>query len=99
MGTSKNAILKERMLRYYFFNTKKQYLLYECWVFYKILDIMVANFKVKFKESGKSGTIFVSDDGFIKIIYQKRYKTRRLKNGQVMYDKPDIIIKSRTDQS
>jgi hypothetical protein len=90
--TSKNTELTEHMLRYYFFNTKKPYLLYECWVFYKILDIIVDNFKIKFKESGTSGTTFVSDDGSIKVIYQKRYKAKWLKKGQEMYEYPDIII-------
>lgn len=80
------------MLRYYFFDTKNQYLLYECWVIYKILDIMVDNFKVKFRKSGKSGTTFVSDDDSIKVTYQKRYKAKWLKEGQEMYEYPNIII-------
>jgi hypothetical protein len=90
--TSKNTELLEHMLKYYFFNAKNPNLLYECWVFYKILDIMVDNFKVKFKESGRSETTFISDDGFIKVIYQRRYKAKWFKKGEVIYEIPDIVI-------
>jgi hypothetical protein len=90
--TSKNTELSEHMLRYYFFNTKDPNLLYECWVCYKVLDSMVDNFKVKFKESRSSETLFMSEDGSIKMIYQKRYKTRWLKNGNPIEEIPDIVI-------
>jgi hypothetical protein len=80
------------MLRYYFFNIQDSNLLYECWVFYKILDVMVDNFNIKFKESGKSEITFVSDDGSIKVIYQRRYKAKWFKKGQALDEVPDIII-------
>ena len=90
----------EHMLRYHFFNVKKPSMLYECWVFYKILDMMVDYFKVKFKESVSSETVFMSEDGSIKMIYQKRYKTRWLdENGNPIEEIPDIVIQSRNGSS
>jgi hypothetical protein len=43
-----------------------------------------------------SETIFTSEDGSIKMIYQKRYKTRWLdENGDPIEEKPGIVIQSR----
>lgn len=90
----------EHMLRYHFFKVKNPSMLYECWVFYKILDMMVDYFKVKFKESVSSGTVFMSEDGSIKMIYQKRYKTKWLdKNGNPIEEIPDIVIQSSNGSS
>jgi hypothetical protein len=86
------------MLRYHFFNIRNPHLLFECWVFYKILDIMVDKFGVKFKGSGsrKSETTFSSGDGSIKVIYQRRYKSKWLRKGKALKEVPDIVIESRT---
>lgn len=53
---------------------------------------MVDNFKIKFKESRKSETTFISDDGFVKVIYQRRYTVKWFKKDEVMYEIPDIVI-------
>jgi hypothetical protein len=90
----------EHMLRYYFFTVKKPSMLYECWIFYKILDMLVDYFGVKFKESTSSETTFMSEDGLIKIIYQKRYKTIWFdENGNPLEEIPDIIIQARNGTS
>ena len=90
----------EHMLRYYFFNVEKLSMLYECWVFYKILNMMVDYFGVKFKESTSSETTFMSEDGSIKMIYQKRYKTIWFdENGNPLEEIPDIIIQARNGTS
>jgi uncharacterized protein YlzI (FlbEa/FlbD family) len=90
----------EHMLRYYFYNVKKPSMLYECWVFYKILDIMIDYFKVKFKETRSSETTFMSEDGSIKMIYQKRYKTIWFdEDGNPIEEIPDIVIQSRNGSS
>ncbi len=58
--SSNNPELIEHSLRYYFFTMKdkdKMNRLYECWVFYKILDIISDLFKIKFKEVTKYNEI------------------------------------------
>lgn len=94
--TSKDTELLEHMLRYHFFNVQNPNLLYECWVFYKILDVMVDNFNVKFKESRKAETTFSSNEGSIKVIYQRRYKAKWFKKGEALDEVPDIVIEFRT---
>lgn len=99
VSTSDTKVI-EHMLRYYFFNLKKASMLYECCVFYKILDIMVEYFKVKFIESRASEATFRSEDNSIKIVYQKRFKTRWFdENGNPVEEIPDIIIQSRNGSS
>ena len=69
--------------------------LYECWVFYKILDCISDWFKIKFKELTKYNEItFDASSGKIKsIIYQKKYETGwTYKDGLPILDRPDIVI-------
>ena len=94
--TTENSNILEHMLRYHFFNIRNPHLLFECWVFYKILDTMVDKFDVKFKGSRKSETTFISDDGSIKVVYQRRYKSKWLRKGKALKEVPDIVIESRT---
>ena len=93
--TAKNSSLFKHMLRYHFFNIRNPHFLFECWVFYKILDIMVDKFGVKFKGSKKSETTFASDDGSVQVVYQRRYKSKWLRNGKALNEVPDIVIEFR----
>jgi hypothetical protein len=96
--SNNNPELIEHSLRYYFFtlkDTDKMNRLYECWVFYKILDSISDWFKIKFKELTKYNEItFDASIGKIKnIIYQKKYETGwTYKDGLSILDRPDIVI-------
>jgi hypothetical protein len=100
--SNNNPELIEHSLRYYFFNLKdkkKMNRLYECWVFYKILDCTSDTFKIKFKEitKYKEITFEASSSSKIKnIVYQKKYETGWTdKNEQAIPDRPDIVINFR----
>lgn len=96
--SNNNPELIEHSLRYYFFTIKdkdKMNKLYECWVFYKILDCISDLFKIKFRELTKYNEItFEAFSGKIKnIIYQKKYETGwTYIDGLPILDRPDIVI-------
>lgn len=97
--SNNNPELTEHSLRYYFFTMKdkdKMNRLYECWVFYKILDIMSNLFQIKFKELSKYNEITFEATGSSKIkniIYQKNYETGwKKKDEQPILVRPDIVI-------
>lgn len=96
--SNNNPQLIEHLLRYHFFTIKdenKMNKLYECWVFYKILDSISDLFKIKFKEYTKYKEItFGASGGKIKnIIYQKNYETGwKSEDEKPLLDRPDIVI-------
>ena len=96
--SNNNPESMEHSLRYYFFTIKdkdKLNKLYECWVFYKILDFLSDLYNIKFKEITKNNEItFEASSGKIKnIIYQKNYKTGwTYNNTKSILDRPDIVI-------
>ena len=92
--SSKKYDLIENTLRYYFFNLKKYTELYECWVFYKILDLFTDTMSLRLKETTHTEGIasFRSSDGSIKVTYQRIYDTGWMDKDEPIHDKPDIVI-------
>jgi hypothetical protein len=92
--SSKKYDLIENTLWYHFFNLRKYEELYECWVFYKILDLLTYMINLRLKETTHTEGVasFRSRDGSIKVTYQRKYKTGWMDKDEPIYDKPDIVI-------
>lgn len=93
--SSKKYDLIGNTLRYYFFSLKRYSELYECWVFYKILELLTDKLKLRLKESTHTEGVasFKTRDDSIKVTYQKIYETGWLDQDKpVSQDKPDIVI-------
>jgi hypothetical protein len=99
--SARNFDLITNTLRYHFFSLKKYEELYECWVFYKILDLLteVMNFKLKETTSNKGIASFRSRDGSIKVTYQRIYETGWMDKDEHIHDKPDIVIEFKNSKS
>ena len=93
--SSREYELVKNTLRYYFYNLKNLNLLYESWVFYKILDLFTGIFDLRLAETSHSNGVatFRSHDGSISITYQRTYESGWIDSqGPIIYDKPDIVI-------
>ncbi len=92
-STDRNPI--ENTLRYHFFDLDNPDQLYECWVFYKILDLLTDIFDLKLSETNfsKGVATFRSSDNSIEVTYQGSYETGWTNNEKPVYDRPDIVIR------
>lgn len=92
--SSKDSDLIENTLRYYFFDMENRDRLYECWVFYKILDLLTDIFDLKLSEKSYSKGVatFRSSDNSIEVTYQGIYKTGWFNQEESVNDIPDIVI-------
>ena len=84
------------MLRYYFFYLNDDNKLYECWIFYKILEVVCDNFQIKFKQGklpSHSTATFRTEDGSVKMTFQRVYQTNQFdEQGKYLIDIPDILM-------
>ena len=91
--SSKDPDPIENSLRYYFFDLKNRNKLYECWVFYKILDLLTDIFDSKLSEVDSKGVAtFRSSDNSMEVTYQGIYKTGWFDHEEPVNDIPDIVI-------
>lgn len=92
--SNRDPDLLEHSLRYYFFHLKNNNELYECWVMYKMLDIITDEFSLKLKEIGRpAGEItFQSVDRSLRVTYQPVYDTGWMYEYKPIHDRPDIVI-------
>lgn len=92
--SSRNYDLIENTLRYYFFGLKNHDQLYECWVFYKILDLLTNIFDLRLSETShsKGSATFKSYNNSIRVTYQRIYETGWTDNLEPVYDRPDMVI-------
>lgn len=92
--SSKDINPVENTLRYHFFDLKNRDQLYECWVFYKILELLCDTFDFKLSETtySKGVATFRSTENSIEVTYQGIYRTGWINSENPVYDRPDIVI-------
>ena len=92
--SSKKYDVVENTLRYHFFGLRNYDQLYECWVFYKLLELVnnICDSALKEISHRKGVATFRTKDNTLKITYQPIYKTGWMDGDVHVQDRPDVVI-------